>query len=202
MAETPSPGVSCPNCGYSLRGLAGVDVVCPECGIHLDVAELIRHRPLDRLDNPVYRRAARPAIMLACGLALFAVMLFIVGGYRPDSLWINGFAMAVLIAWMIPLAIALATMHGSFIWLTFLLHLVYVGIVIGVLGGVAWFILDVIRCTQSIAASDMTGAIRQAIGSMVAAVIAIVSLSILRRLDRHIGRRCLRLLLTDGRYSY
>jgi hypothetical protein len=34
----------CPQCEYSLRGLPGESVTCPECGLHCDVARLIASR--------------------------------------------------------------------------------------------------------------------------------------------------------------
>ena len=202
MAAPTLPGVSCPKCGYSLRGLKGADVVCPECGTALDVVELIRHRPMDRLDNPVYRRVARPAIMLACGLALFTVMVLIVGGYRPDSTWMNVLAVAVLVTWMAPLAVVLASMDRQLIWLMALLHIVYLGIAILVLGGVVGFILSVIGFAQSMAVNDAAGAVRRAAGALVSAAVALGSFWPLRQLDRYVGRRCLAHLLMHDRHSY
>ncbi len=67
----PDWGLTCPTCGYPLRGLP--QHRCPECGTDLDMAALIR--PWTRLRDPRFTGRERPLpdfglLCRACGRAL------------------------------------------------------------------------------------------------------------------------------------
>lgn len=71
--------VACPNCDYNLRGLQGLMVRCPECGMIWDVIDLaamrrrMREDPATLLD---YRLLRLPGLwlLICCGFALGALM--------------------------------------------------------------------------------------------------------------------------------
>jgi hypothetical protein len=58
----------CPACEYSLRGLAGDVVTCPECGRGVDVARLLSHQWTGKWHNvPGYTDLIMPVMWLLSG---------------------------------------------------------------------------------------------------------------------------------------
>src|SRR5688572_12808451 len=59
--ETLRESLACPACAYSLRGLEGDDITCPECGLEINVPALISQqwsRPW--WEAPLYNTIALP----------------------------------------------------------------------------------------------------------------------------------------------
>lgn len=55
----------CPECEYSLRGLSGEVVVCPECGRAIDLVSLLNSRWEGSWHNlPTFQAVVRPVFML------------------------------------------------------------------------------------------------------------------------------------------
>jgi len=92
--------VVCPGCGYSLRGLSGDIVTCPECGRRCDVASMI-HRAwtLPWYTAPDFNLVALPSVWPVGGC--IAWMFW--NGYYDEVLEPNGH----LVSWAIG-AVALA----------------------------------------------------------------------------------------------
>lgn len=201
-ANQTAPGVACPNCGYALRGLSGSEITCPECGLRIDLAALVHHRAIDRFDNPAYVELARPAMTLAAGVVVTGIVFWLAGGFRPDSFWIMLVPGALLFAWMVQLARALATADRAAVGLLALLHVVYMVGAPLVLGGIATVVVSLIGLVHAVG-DNSTGAMLRTLGLAVgAAVVTIGGLLILRRLDRMAGRKCLRRQLLRQGHSY
>ena len=70
--------LACPKCAYSLRGLWGDAVICPECGSRCELVELLqRGRSLRLRLPPRHTVAVLPALTLAvtCGAATGSELL-------------------------------------------------------------------------------------------------------------------------------
>src|SRR5437763_4674843 len=100
----------CPNCEYSLRGLSGAYITCPECGAFCDVVEIIRHQPIDYFQIPEYRRMAAPAVSLIVGAFALILLAALIG----DVGWVAMVGgTGVLIWWAVKMAAATANGSGA-----------------------------------------------------------------------------------------
>ncbi len=85
-ADAVRDGLVCPACDYSLRGLAGDVVSCPECGAVCDVLRLIA----ERWDKPWYqapgmRQLSAPLVLFVLGaIAAFFISLTIPSWLDPN----------------------------------------------------------------------------------------------------------------------
>lgn len=90
IADAPT-GPLCETCGYALRGLAGDERRCPECG---DVWT----RPAPAAKDPLFARLERPAIALALLVVLGPLLLAIVSGML-GRLIAAGLGLLLLLGW-------------------------------------------------------------------------------------------------------
>ena len=96
--------LACPDCQYNLRGLIGAVISCPECGMTVNVGELVTHqwtRPWHKA--PGYNRLAYPFMIALVG-SVFAMLI----GARMESF--------NLIYGLV--ALALLTALTTMIWIT------------------------------------------------------------------------------------
>ena len=94
----------CPQCDYSLRGLAGNIVTCPECGLLCDIARMVTSRWIGPWwEAPGYTRLVRPvawAVFAAAGC--FVASGSIVQSRFDTTVVISmiGVLLAIPIIWM------------------------------------------------------------------------------------------------------
>ena len=87
---------TCPSCEYSLRGLAGDVVTCPECGCMVEIVDLLAGRWKQPLRNAPYFNL----LTIPVGWLLISSILFVFSMYRIED------AELVYSFWQIPLFVA------------------------------------------------------------------------------------------------
>lgn len=141
--ESIRDSLACLRCGYSLRGLGGDVVTCPECGERINIAVLVTQQwrgPWFRA--PLYNVLALP---LTCAFLIFIIagMSFAVSSVQPTALPI---AFAVLLGgaavWLALFYLA-AKKFGSLegIYLAMFVHLLFGGYVVGCFGVIGSIII-------------------------------------------------------------
>jgi hypothetical protein len=179
----------CPRCEYSLRGLPGSRITCPECGSACDLAALVMRRwigPWTRA--PGYGRIVGPVGWLTIGMWPVAVAGVgeLANGARPvftsllAAIWLAGW---LLLLWRLRGFMP----GGAAVGLSILAHGLFVGYLVGVVAGVAL----VIR-----ALSAGPGLVM--ILSFAAAAVAVALLFACRRGEQFIAERCIRRHLASG----
>src|SRR5690606_65980 len=66
----------CPQCRYSLQGLSGRIVVCPECGTASEIARMVMERWDHKIyEVPYYGMAVRPVVVAFLGVPALALLV-------------------------------------------------------------------------------------------------------------------------------
>ena len=94
-----SKRIRCPQCRYSLRGLAGHVRRCPECGTTTDVTRLIarRHRSLPRI--PEFMKLQVAAVLLPVALSMFASVPILDDPASGARTFIAILGLVLLVSW-------------------------------------------------------------------------------------------------------
>ncbi len=186
-------GLVCPACGYSLVGLRGPIIQCPECGTTCDINHIIKHARIDWFRNSQYQMLSRPPMVISAG-GLICLLLAVAFGLNPVTGSLVSFiACITILIWTIMLAIIMIREGDvEILWLLILLHVVYVGFVVLVLGAMITFVIMAIRVVDAIGQNQTASAVVAAATAIAACGIGMGSLMALRALDRYVGRRCIR----------
>jgi hypothetical protein len=106
-AEEIRQGITCPQCEYDLRGLPGAVVICPECGLEVDVAKVV----VSRWTAPWYRAPGLNALFLPLAWIFLATLIAICAGlvlfefHMRSTPWVALFTAVLIIGvWLILLA--------------------------------------------------------------------------------------------------
>ena len=188
--DTLQVDLACPACDYNLRGLPRPIVTCPECGHVSDVTQLAVERwRLPWWKTPGFAIATRPALVayLAAPVNLIVALTF---SFNP------GDAGVVLTVLLISVAVWLGLVCRAWFFFDGWLgaNLVLLGHVVALcisvcFFGAAWGLLPVLcgvsRCVYGIL-------------SPMAFVIVIACGWTAHRLQRHIGKICLRHYVVHG----
>lgn len=201
-AESANLGqdIPCPNCEYNLRGLGSDDVICPECGIVSNVAELLTRR----WDKPWYRapgysRMSLPAAWLVCS-ALILLVVSIINAMSSGQFWgflLAGWMLGTTGVWALLMVQVARKMGGmSGIGFAALSHVALAGYLAGVpllLSGIVWLIWTVIELFDSSPRSQSTG-----LSAGLSIAIFLVGLALFalgRWIERVVAAYCIRLYL-------
>lgn len=194
--------IRCPSCNYSLRGLPGVVVTCPECGEPCDLPEIIRRRRIDRWRNPEYRVLSAPAATFTVGMVVWLLFSGLLGR-RADLSAVAVAGLVVLAVWILRLAASIfQRADPEALRLIMLLHLVYVGFPVLVVGGFGVFIGKLVSMVDAIDARNLDLALGQGVLAAAAGMVSLGSAPLLRWIDRSVGRVCIRRLIERDRTAY
>ena len=136
LTEQLRDTVVCPQCQYSLRGLPGNDVQCPECGTRVNIASLITAKWLKPWwEAPLYNTLALP---LAWVILAFLGVIVVAAATRYSPIAPEIVLVASgsgIVVWLF----LLGYMHHRFgsaegIWLALLLHMVVPFYMFGLVG--------------------------------------------------------------------
>lgn len=195
LTEQLRDAAKCPSCQYSLRGLPGDDVQCPECGTKVNIAALVSATWLRPWwEAPLYNTLAIP---LAWVIVAF-IGVVVVGSAAMHSHIAGELVLAACGGGIVIWLFLLAYMQHRFgspegIWLALLLHLVVPFYMVGLVGaiGMAIKLLAEIRELWIVTLYNAIGA-SFFVGLFVTA----------RMIERFVGRRCirrhLRLMIEDN----
>ena len=180
--------LACPRCDYNLRGLVGDEVVCPECGQHVNVARLIAQRwTRPWWHAPLYNTLALPlAWVVLSAIALLPITaISLEPKYRHT--WIPwAFTSVAVVGWFAVMAFVRRRFGSSEgIALALLLHAVLPAYLFGLFGvlsfGIRLIAFDIGRFPAAMAIIDAV--------SMAAGVVVIL---VARFTERFIARRCIK----------
>lgn len=184
-AQAIRDGLTCPACQYSLRGLLGDDINCPECGQRMNIPGLMSAKwSKPWWEAPLYNTLALPV----CWAALAVLVLMVIGTLSRDIAHPRATALAwtafAAIAWLFLLAY-MQKRFGSAegIWLSLLLHLVVPFYLVGIIGALGMTIRFVsgLRTLWIVSLYNGLG-LALFLGLIIAA----------RLLERFVGQRCIR----------
>lgn len=144
LVESLRDTLECPACSYSLRGLGGDDIICPECGVAISVPRLVSQRwTRPWWEAPLYNTIALP---LAWAFLMFVGVIASIGFVESSQtenghvvvIAVFGFAAISWIGWLNFVARKFGSTEA--IWLACLVHLVlpaYIGGIAFMIGGFA-----------------------------------------------------------------
>ncbi|MCZ6836117.1 MAG: hypothetical protein O7G85_10120 [Planctomycetota bacterium] len=180
--------IQCPHCQYSLRGLAGEKVTCPECGQKINVALLISINWEGAwYKAPFYNMLAVPVAWVCLATIVLAICAFDYSYYRFDLRSMPFFPfLGFFVIWVV-LIFAIAKQFGGTegIVLSVLMHGILFGYLIGLLGSVPVLIRlfsDVINYQVGV----------QTLINILILIFFIALLYSTRRAERFVGGRCVR----------
>lgn len=193
-----SPAVNCPACGYSLRGLPGVVVRCPECGTQSYLPELIAQRRRDWSSNRLYNRLGNAAITLPAAAAAIALPPIWLGLRNPLTMAFMACGLGLLGVWWGLLARIFAACGArEAIRLTVLMQVLVVCFLFSSL--IAPFAMVIFAVVVGSTTRDAaTLLLRLLIGSAVGFGAVLGGLKLCRYVDRAIGLRCIAWELEGG----
>ncbi len=139
--------LTCPQCDYSLQGLAGDLVTCPECGTTCDLPKLILRwgfRPWYRA--PGFSRILRPLAWPGIG---FWFILFVLAVEQSSvahpPIWTSGLAIVVFAAWLRAMWRVWKVLPGGrALWLSLLAHATLAGYLAAVVASF-WLVGTLLR---------------------------------------------------------
>ena len=185
--ESIRDSLVCLKCSYSLRGLGGDVVTCPECGERINIAVLVTQRwrgPWFRA--PLYNVLALPLawvffILIIAGMAIAASDL------QPAALPIAFAILLVGAAVWLALFYVAARKFGSLegVALAMLLHLLFGGYLVGFFG----VLVSVIGSIRAVFGGRGTGDLLQ--GGIIV-VVCIGTIVAARVGERFVAGRCIR----------
>lgn len=194
----PSFAVACPHCEYLLHATNGPVVTCSECGERSDVEELAERYRRRWSVTPVYERMIRP-VLIALMLVIAVPVLGVVAAYGFGGAWpLGGMLLVLLIGVLVMtwLALALLAVRGLALgqgWkLLMVLHAAMVGYFVCGLGVFAGLIgLAMLPVAILNAAADRQAVFACAVVTFIG-VLCAVMFRPLWKLDRYVGRTCVR----------
>jgi hypothetical protein len=182
-------GLTCPECEYSLRGLPGDEVTCPECGRHLNLARLVASRwthPWHKA--PLYDLLAVPlAVAFAVTIAT-AIAVAMVSAFRSD--WLVVFAVVLIGAgcWAASLRLVRKRFGSAEgVHLALLVHIVLPMYVFGAMGVIGFGVKI---------SSDVANSVTRALPFDLLILLLCVSAIVIGRvIERFVAGRCIRRFL-------
>src|SRR5262245_4005624 len=179
--------LKCPSCAYSLRGLPGDQITCPECGLAINVAQLTAAK----WRGPWYRAPVLNTLALPVAWALFAPVVSMIpvfmASHRNNTapMWLILFSFVVVVlGWIGLLALAVRRFGSAeAVWLSLLLHAVFVIYALGIIGTVSMIISVLINLPTATLAAIFNG-----LGVVVCVAVIVAA----RLLDRFVAYRCIR----------
>jgi len=143
LVESIRDTLACPACSYSLRGLHGDLITCPECGQQVNVPQFIAARWTQPLFSaPLYNTLAFPlAWVFLVGLGTLVVAAIIYDRDTPSAWFFLGATAMMLVGWLAMFWYAAKRFgSGEGVMLAVLLHLTLPGYILSMMmlvGGVA-----------------------------------------------------------------
>lgn len=177
-------GLACPTCQYSLRGLPGDDVTCPECGGGINIPELVASKWTGpRICAPLYNMLIIPLVWSFLGIfgGAIAFTMFCSGIKAPAVAMLS----VILGGWMVALAFVsrrFGSAEGAL--LAILLHACFPAYLFGITGGVALLI--------RIPIDILDGRLPLLIYDVPAMALCIGAIVVGERIERFVTRRCIR----------
>lgn len=179
----------CPFCRYSLRGMPGNSVRCPECGSSLNKSRLRELYAREWSEIGTYKLLWWPVGWAALGLllSLIIVGLFMdVNGSLMDRILpvVIGASLAMM-PWVVVLR-SVWRLYGRLegVWLSLLVHLNVIAYSAGIIG--------LLMCGVTLLRSFMKANWVSVAQSLIAVPVALALIVATYLVDRFIGVRCLR----------
>ncbi len=175
--------LTCPSCSYSLRGLAGDVVTCPECGHECNiVAMMTRQWTGPWYDAPGFSKLLWPLVWLMIGSVLGLMALVI------DASLVDGPGAITVVWYLLVVVVWLALLgnvidiptKGKGIGLSMLGHGLFVGYITGIVI-VVWAIVSAISSRHVVLQAVFLGLI--AVGASL--------FWLMRRGEKYIAQRCI-----------
>ncbi len=186
-AESIRDSLVCLKCSYSLRGLPGDVVTCPECGERTSIAVMITQQWRDPwFRAPLYNVLAIPLAWVFF-ILIIAGMAFAASDLQPAALPIAfGILLGGASVWLVLFYVAVKK-FGSLeaVYLAMFLHLLFGGYLVGFFG----VLVSVIGSIRAVFGGRGTGDLLQ--GGIVL-VVCIGIIAVARVGERFVARRCIR----------
>jgi len=191
--ESLREGLACPACAYSLRGLAGDQVTCPECGLAINIPALVsRQWSRPWWEAPLYNLIAFPLAWAMLALMGLPAAFGLSQGFATNGhLVVLGY-IALMTAFWIGALLVVSRIFGSIegLLLAMLLHLVipaYIGGLGLAIGGLIWLLEAFVEDRWYVAPWY---------GVLLAGGVASVAVG--RLIERAVAHRCIRRHLRLG----
>lgn len=175
--------LTCPQCDYSLRGLDGAVVVCPECGTRCDITSMMTRR----WTEPWYRAPGFTPLLLPLTWLFIAsigeVILLVVDSFHNRPPVLAGAGSVVMIGvWIAMLRwVRNVAGEGKGWKLALLAHALFAGYIVGIIG-VAWLWIGAWYTGNRV----MTGMV------LAMSLLPMALLWLMRRGEKYIASQCIK----------
>lgn len=200
-----SQDISCPGCGYNLRGLGGSIITCPECGVCCDAARLVAVR----WNKPWHRAPGFNTLLLPIVWIVLAPLVFLLSligldrmatGITSDPRTWFGTSIGMLniavvftlffAGWLWLMWRAWRVFHGMRgIWLALLAHVLTVGYLASIIYGVVLLSSGIFTFMGAPAYGILV--------SGLGLTLLVGGVWVCRRGERYIARQCIRRYLDE-----
>jgi hypothetical protein len=193
--------VECPDCGYCLRGLAGTDVRCPECGRMSDVEQMARLYRSTWSVTPPYQRLMRTVMMSLAVLCCVITLIGLAMSGVPAQIPVGFAALCVFVAiltavWVRFAHDAVVRMPSESGWtVLIMLHVAVIGYLLAGLGVLVGFTALVTLLIAIVKDATETAVILTCAALTLLGVLSVFAFRPLWKLDQRVGRACLRELM-------
>jgi hypothetical protein len=181
--------LSCPQCGYSLRGVAGDVGTCPECGTECDLTRMIVNRWTDPWYHaPKFNQVLAPLVTVSLGVWGVLLVLAIEMALKRTPAYTAVAAGGLVLAWLVLMwRLRNLMLDGAAMSLALLAHGIFAGYVVS-LAGTIWLLW----------LAGTSGSWMVATPALVS-VVPLVGLAWAgRRGEKYIARRCIRQYLVEA----
>jgi hypothetical protein len=191
------PDVHCPACGYSLRGLPGLVVRCPECGTQSYIPELIARRRRDWANNRLYNLLGNAALTLPAALAAIVLPPLWLEPRSPLAILLILCGLGLLGVWFGLMGRIFGSCRSlEAIRLTALMQVLVLCFVVSAI--LAPIVVLFAMLVGGFPKNDAAAVLRLLVGAAVAVGAGLGGLRFCRYLDRAIGLRCIAWELAGG----
>lgn len=182
--------LTCPGCGYSLRGLAGDVATCPECGMRCDLAKLVMRSWIGPwYEAPGFGRILFPLVWPGFGWWVL-LLVWTVEVHAYGRLPVFTVLLAALLAagWVWSMWRLRRQMPGgAAILLALFAHAILLGHLVALLAVIVFVVQ-----------AAFAGSLRHAAPMLAGAAVSIGLIWLCRRGQRFIAERCIRRHLIDA----
>jgi hypothetical protein len=181
--------LSCPQCGYSLRGVPGDVGTCPECGTECDLTRMIVNRWTDPWYHaPRFHRILAPLVTVSLGMwGILLVFAIEMASKRTPTVTAVA-AGGLVLAWLVLMwRLRNLMLDGAAMSLALLAHGIFAGYVVSV-AGTFWLLW----------LAGTSGSWMVATPALVSVVPLVGLFWAGRRGEKYIAGRCIRQYLVDA----
>jgi hypothetical protein len=180
--------LSCPQCGYSLRGVPGDVGTCPECGVECDLTRMIVNQWTGPWYHaPKFNQVLAPLATVSFGVWGVLIVFAIELGLQRTPTYTALAAGVLAVAWMwLTWRLRNLMLDGAAMSLALLAHGIFAGYIVSLVG-IIWLIWLAITAGSWMVAAPSLVSVLPLVGLAWAG----------RRGEKYIAQRCIRQYLVD-----